>query len=108
MVAEAIFNSKIRYGIAVYLNPVYDEEDLKMKKLSQNAADLQTIQNRMIRTVLGINQNTHTNMQRLRENIKIMSIKYVIKKTPICLSVFTSFVASSAVSPDVICLKGKA
>ena len=28
----------------------------------------------MIRTVLGINQNSHTNMQRLRENMKMMSI----------------------------------
>ena len=35
MIAEAIFNSKIRYGVAVYLNPVYEEEDLKMKKNSQ-------------------------------------------------------------------------
>ena len=32
MIAEAIFNSKIRYGIALYLNPVFEEEDLKMKR----------------------------------------------------------------------------
>ena len=29
MIAEAIFSSKIRYGIALYLNPVSDPEDLK-------------------------------------------------------------------------------
>ena len=28
MIAEAIFNSKIRYSAAVYLNPIFDEEDL--------------------------------------------------------------------------------
>ena len=33
MIAEALFNSKIRYGIALYLNPVYEGEDLKMKRL---------------------------------------------------------------------------
>ena len=33
MIAEGIFNSKIRYGVAVYLNPVFQEEDLKMEKL---------------------------------------------------------------------------
>ena len=45
MIAEAIFNSKIRYSIAVYLNPVFEEEDLKVKKLSKNAAVLQALQN---------------------------------------------------------------
>ena len=30
MIAEAIFNSKIRYGAPVYLNPIFDEEDLKL------------------------------------------------------------------------------
>ena len=33
MIAEAIFNSLLRYGVAVFLKPVYDEEDLKRKKL---------------------------------------------------------------------------
>ena len=27
MIAEAIFNSKIKYGVAVFLNPIYEEED---------------------------------------------------------------------------------
>ena len=36
MIAEAIFNSKIRYGISVYLNPVFDNEDLKAKIKRKN------------------------------------------------------------------------
>ena len=32
MIADAIFQSKVRYGISVYLKPVFDEEDLKMKR----------------------------------------------------------------------------
>ena len=47
IIAEAIFNSLLRYGVAVFLKPVYDEEDLKMEKLSKNTAVLQTLQNSM-------------------------------------------------------------
>ena len=36
MIADTVFNGKIRYSIAVYLSPVFDEEDLKMKKLPRN------------------------------------------------------------------------
>ena len=32
MIAEAIFNSLLRYGVAVFLKPVYDEEDLNRRK----------------------------------------------------------------------------
>ena len=32
IIAEAIFNSLIRYGAAVYLKPIYDKEDLNMEK----------------------------------------------------------------------------
>ena len=48
MIAEVIFNSKIRYGVAVFLNPIFEEEDLKMKKLPNNTIALQTLQNNMI------------------------------------------------------------
>ena len=74
MTAEAIFNSKIRYGIALYLNPVYEEEDLKMERLSKNAAVLQTLQNKMIRVIFSINKKKHINMQHLREKMKMMSV----------------------------------
>ena len=29
IIAESIFNSKIRYGIAVYLKPTFDREEVK-------------------------------------------------------------------------------
>ena len=74
MIAEAIFNSKIRYGISVYLNPVYDEEDLKVKKLSKNALVIQTLQNSMIRIILGFKRKHHVNMQKEREKLKMMSV----------------------------------
>ena len=31
MMAETMFNSKIRYGIALYLNPVFESEDVKAR-----------------------------------------------------------------------------
>ena len=34
LLAEAIFNSKIRYGIAVYLRPIFEKEDLKARKIT--------------------------------------------------------------------------
>ena len=34
MVAEAIFNSKIRYGCSVYLQPIFEREDLKARKIT--------------------------------------------------------------------------
>ena len=74
IIAEAIFNSKIRYGIAVYLNPVYHEEELKVKKLSKNATELQTLQNIMLRLIFDINIMKHTNMTKLRQKIKMMSV----------------------------------
>ena len=40
LVAEAIFNSKIRYGISVYLSPVFEEEDLKWKILPAGTRSL--------------------------------------------------------------------
>jgi hypothetical protein len=74
MIAEAIFNSKVRFGIAVYLKPIFEEEDLKMKRLSKNTTVLQTLQNRMIRVILGLKIQNHINMQHVRENIRMMSI----------------------------------
>jgi hypothetical protein len=55
MIAEAIFNSLLRYGVAVFLKPVYDEEDLKMKKFPKNTIVLQTLQNSaVIRVIYGL------------------------------------------------------
>ena len=54
MIAEAIFNSLLRYGVAVFLKPVYDKEDLNMEKKSKNTATLQTLQNNMLRVIIAV------------------------------------------------------
>ena len=77
MIAEAIFNSKIRYGVAVFLNPVYNEEDLKMKKFPKNTTALQTLQNNMIRVILKIDKKKHINMMHIREKINMMSVNQI-------------------------------
>ena len=74
MIAEAIFNSKIRYGCSVYLKPVYDQEELKMKKLSKNASHLQVLQNSMLRIVFGYKIKQHINMEQLRNKIRMFSV----------------------------------
>ena len=53
IIAEAIFNSLLRYGVAVFLKPVYDKEDLNMEKKPKNTATLQTLQNNMLRVIFG-------------------------------------------------------
>ena len=53
MVAQSIFNSVIRYGIAVYLKPIYEVEDVKARNLSTEARKLQVIQNTMLRMIYG-------------------------------------------------------
>ena len=68
MVAEAIFNSVLRYGVAVLLKHVYDEEDLNGRKLPKNANVLQTLQNSMIRVIYGLNKQNHVNMKNVRKN----------------------------------------
>ena len=32
IIAEGFFNSLLRYGVAVFLKPIYDKEDLNMEK----------------------------------------------------------------------------
>ena len=78
IIAEAIFVSKIRYGIPVYLNPVYEREDLKRQNLPTSIKDLQSIQNSMIRTILGLKIQNQINMVKLRKEIKMMSINQLI------------------------------
>ena len=62
-----IFNSKIRYGIAVYLIPIFEREDVKMEKLSKHAKELQVVQNSMVRVILGLNRANHVNMKEQRD-----------------------------------------
>ena len=77
IIAEGIFNSKIRYGAAVYLIPVFDEEELKVKKLPKNTSTLQALQNQMIRMILDLKKKDHINMKNVREDIKMMSVNQI-------------------------------
>ena len=74
IIADAIFNSVIRYGIAVYLLPTYEKEDLKARKLSSETESLQVIQNNMLRTIHGLRITDRVNMLELRKKIKMMSV----------------------------------
>ena len=77
LIAEAIFNRLLRYGVAVFLKPVYDEEDLKCRKLPQNTNVLQTLQNSMIRVIYGLKIQNRVNMKYVREKIKMMSVNQI-------------------------------
>ena len=70
IVAEAIFNSKLRYAISVYLKPRLTEEDEQSKDLQR----LQVLQNDMIRLINGKRRSQHTNMKELRAEMKMMSV----------------------------------
>ena len=74
MVAESFFNSVIRYGIAVYLKPIYEEEDVKIRKLSTEARKLQVIQNTMLRMIYGYKMEDMVNMENMREEIGMFSV----------------------------------
>ena len=74
IMADAIFNSVIRYGIAVYLVPTYEKEDLKARKLSSETYDLQVLQNKMLRVIHGLRISNRVNMVELRTKIKMMSV----------------------------------
>ena len=63
IIAEAIFNSKIRYGICVYLKPTFEKEDVKTEKLTEEMRQLQTHQNHMLRMVFGHSINDHVNTE---------------------------------------------
>ena len=49
MVAEAIFNSKIRYGCSVYLQPIFEKKDNKARNITPETK-IQVIHNTKLRT----------------------------------------------------------
>ena len=77
IVAEALFNSKLRYGAAVYLKPIFESEELKAEHLPGETRILQTLQNDMLRAIYGYSREQHVNMKKLRENIKMMSVNQI-------------------------------
>ena len=58
----------------MYLSPIFDEEDLKIKKVPKNTGVLQVLQNSMIRIILDLKKKQHINMQKVREDIKTFSV----------------------------------
>ena len=74
MIADAIFNSKIRYGIALYLKPTSETEEVKARHLSTEARKLQIIQNNMIRMIFSYKPLDKVNMEELREKIGMFSV----------------------------------
>ena len=62
----------VRYGICIYLTPVYEKEDLKARKQLADTKLLQVLQNSMLRVVMGLKMEHNINMEKLREEIKMM------------------------------------
>ena len=64
MIADAIFQSKLRYGIAAYSSPKFEFNHLE-HPMDPNLAKLQVVQNDMLRILNGKTRGAdHTNMQR--------------------------------------------
>ena len=72
-IAEAICISKIRYATSLYTKPKYEFSNLE-HTMDPNIAKLQVVQNDILRVIYGKTRNSHTNMQKLREENKIMSV----------------------------------
>ena len=73
IVAESIFQSKIRYGISVYTNPKFEFNHLE-QPMDPNIARLQVIQNDMMRLLVGKKRSSRTNMEKLRKDLKMFSV----------------------------------
>ena len=75
-IADAIFQSKLRYGIAAYRCPKFEFNHLE-QQIDPNLIKLQVVQNDIIRVLNGKTRSDHTNMKILREELKIMSVNHI-------------------------------
>ena len=73
MAADAIFTSKLRYGIATYLRPKLKIEDESNKTLKE----LTVLQNEMLRVITGKKLSDHETIESLRRNTKTMSVNQI-------------------------------
>ena len=73
IIAEAIFQSKLRYGISVYTVPKFDFNNLE-QAMDPNIKKLQIIQNDMLRLLVNQKRGSHTNMEKLRNELSMMSV----------------------------------
>ena len=70
IIGEAIFVSKIRYGLAVYSKPRLSEDDARSPEMQK----IQVLQNDMVRLIKGYTRSDHINMSKTRRDMKMMSI----------------------------------
>ena len=59
--------------MSVYTKPKYEFKNLE-QSMDPNIAKIQVVQNDLLRMIFGKTRKNHTNMQKLREDHKIMSI----------------------------------
>ena len=72
-IADAIWNSKLRYGIAVYYKPRLTNNDEKCTIQEP----LQVLQNDMIRELFGYKRKDRVNMDSLRAAQKMLSVNQI-------------------------------
>ena len=70
IIAESIFNAKLRYGIAVYFKPRLKEGD----ESCTIQDPLQVLQNDMLRELFGHKRADRVNMEQLRKNKDMLSV----------------------------------
>ena len=73
MIAEAIFQSKLRYGISVFTIPKYEFKNQE-QTMDPNITKLQVIQNDMLRLLVNKKRDSHTNMEKVRNELRMMSV----------------------------------
>ena len=72
IVADSLFNSKIRYGLAVYGTPKFDFQS--DDPIDNGIQKLQVLQNQMIRVICNHRRSDHIVMKKERERLKMMSV----------------------------------
>ena len=72
-VAEATFNSQLRYGIAIYNKPNLKANNQEIK-LNQVTEELQILQNKMFRTILGYKITDRISREQLLEESGMKSV----------------------------------
>ena len=79
--AGAIFNPKVRYGVAIYLTPKLNDEDSGPYTQSAGAQGLQILQNDMIVLICGVKKTDYGNTEKKGE-----STFYINFPIPSCAS----------------------
>ena len=94
IIGEAIFTSKIRYGIALYGTPKFDFSSQE-QSLDANVQKLQVIQNDYIRVICNLKRADHVVMKTVREKLRMMSVNQ-LNIYHVALEMFNIMVKSSA------------